>query len=275
MINQIKSDYYKLRHSRMLFAVSCAYFFIFLLYMVLYTYGPQKGVSFMASGGETTGILGFFVKTYSDMNTPMFWEICRSSMSNTIFFWMVAAVFTVMYLSKEYRYGTIKLSVAYGISKFRIFLSKFLITACYTGICYYLMAFLSLAFTLIKTHYCLTVSDFGEFMLYTSLNFLVLIVFILLCLLVELLLKNIAYSVTLMYLFIFAGLVFVDASWAAHQSWTLIQNALARINPSYYWLRICGYSHTTIEIETILYFVIGSAFLFLMTGLILKKQEIK
>lgn len=275
MINQIKSDYYKLRHSRMLFAVSCAYFCIFLLYVVLYAYGPKTGVSFMASGGETTGTLGFFVKTYSDMNSPTFWEICRSVMSNTIFFWMVAAVFTVMYLSKEYRYGTIKLSVAYGISKSKIFLSKFLITVCYTGICYYLMAFLSLAFTLLKTHYCLRLNNFGKFMLYTSLNFLVLIVFILLCLLVELFLKNIAYSVTLMYLFIFAGLVFVDASWATHQSWTLIENALARINPSYYWLRICGYSHTNIEIETIIYFIIGSVLLFWVTGLILKKQEIK
>lgn len=275
MFNQMKADFYKLRHSKLFLCTILAYALVLLLYFLLYQVSPI-GVQFMTSGGgyhERGKEVGFIVKTFFNPQRAEFWEISRSAMSITGFTWMVSAVFCIFYFSGEYKNGTIKLSVAYGNDKFRIFCSKFLVSICDTGIAYYAMMFLSFGFTLARARYSVSPMEFAEFLALVSLNCLVLFAFVLICFWVVLVIRNVAVATVVCYVFTFFGCALTGTTWHSVQS--PIETVLLRMNPVYYWMRICGYGYNGIVTETFGYSAACIGILLLCSFFILKKQEIK
>lgn len=275
MFNQMKADFYKLRHSRLFLCTILTYVLVLLLYFLLYQVSPI-GVQFMTSGSgyhERGKELGFIVKTFFNSQQADFWEISRSAMSMTGFTWMISAIVSIFYFANEYKTGTIKLSVAYGNNKFKIFCSKLVISICYTGAVYYILMFSSLVFTLIRTNHLLSSMECIEFLKLVSLNFLVLVVFVLICLFVVLIFRNVAIATVACYVFIFFGCTLADTTW--HSAQSPIETVFLRTNPVYYWMRICGYSHSGIVMETFGYCISSMAILLLCAFFILRKQEIK
>ena len=87
--------------------------------------------------------------------------------------------------------------------------------------------------------------------------------------------KHTAIVVGTMSLFIFSGPLIYMMTWdnMSAQSWRVL--TYLKINPMYYWMNTCSYNMVNhLEINILLYFVGTVIITFLVSALILRKQEI-
>ena len=79
-----------------------------------------------------------------------------------------------------------------------------------------------------------------------------------------------------MSLFTFSGPLIYMMTWdnMSAQSWRVL--TYLKINPMYYWMNTCSYNMINhLEINILLYFVGTVIITFLVSALILRKQEIR
>lgn len=87
--------------------------------------------------------------------------------------------------------------------------------------------------------------------------------------------KHTAIVVGTMSLFTFSGPLIYMMTWdnMSAQSWRVL--TYLKINPMYYWMNTCSYNMVNhLEINILLYFVGTVIITFLVSALILRKQEI-
>ena len=279
MFNQLKSEFLKLRYSKLFVAVPIFLFAGVILYgsFSLSSGGTQL---FVSEGDEETnvaiqGIIGFFAFTFENIDTPKFSEIMQSCISCNVFLWIIALILTIHFFCYDYSVGTIKLPIAYGIDRIKVFFAKVIVIVLYNAICYFLFNSITLCFTCLQIGYMPNIIELIQYLGYTGLNLLVMISFILLCLTMCICLKNIGIIATVMCLFTLGGAVIYTGIWQNFHSHTILKY-LVWLNPFYYWMNMGTFrlEYGLIN-EIIVYFVFSLLFLLPLSVMLVRKQEYK
>ena len=279
MFNQLKSEFLKLKYSKLFIAVPILLFAGLILYgsFSLSAGGTQL---FVSEGDEETntaihGIIGFFAFTFENIDTPKFSEIMQSCLSCNVFLWIVALILTIQFFCYDYSVGTIKLPVAHGISRVKVYFAKVIVIVLYNAICYFLFNVITLCFTCIQIGYTPNITELTQYLGYIGLNFLVMISFILLCINICICLKNTGIIATVMCLFTLGGAVIYTGIWQNFHS-HIILKYLVWLNPLYYWMNMGTFRlEYGLVNEIIVYFVFGLLFLLPLSVLLVRKQEFK
>jgi len=279
MFNQLKSEFLKLRYSKLFIAIPI----LLLAGLVLYgsfsisTEGTQL---FVSEGDEETnaaihGIIGFFAFTFENSDTPTFREITQSCISCNVFLWVIILILTIQFFCYDYSVGTIKLPIAYGIDRIKVYLAKVITIIIYSATCYCLFNFATLLITCVHIGYKPCISEIIQYLGYVGLNFLVMISFMLLSLTVCICLKNIGIIATVMCLFTLGGAVIYTGIWQNFHSHMLLKY-LVWLNPLYYWMNMGTFrlEYGLIN-EIICYFLFSLLILLPVSIVLIKKQEFK
>ena len=279
MFNQLKSEFLKLRYSKLFIAVPILLFAGLLLYG---SFSRSEGGTqiFVSEGNEETnaaiqGSIGFFAFTFENIDTLEFSKIMQSCISCNAFLWIIALILTIQFFCYDYSAGTIKLPIAYGIDRVKVYFAKVIVIVLYNAVCYFLFNAITLLFTCLQIGYMPKITELIQYLGYTGLNFLVMISFILLCLTMCICLKNIGIIATVMCLFTLGGAVIYTGIWQNFHSHTILKY-LVWLNPLYYWMNMGAFrlEYGLIN-EIIVYFVFGLLFLLPMSVMLVRKQEFK
>ena len=279
MYNQLKSEFLKLKYSKLFIAVLLLFFAGLILYgsFSLSTEGTQL---FVSEGDEETnaaiqGTIGFFAFTFENINMPKFSEIMQSCISCNVFLWIVVLILTIQFFCYDYSMGTIKLPIAYGIGRVKVYFAKVIVIVLYNAICYFLFNTITLCLTCLQIGYTLNITELVQYLSYMGLDFLVMISFIFLCITVCICLKNIGIIATVMCLFTLGGAVIYTGIWQNFHSHTILKY-LVWLNPLYYWMNMGAFrlEYGLIN-EIVAYFVFSLLFLLPLSVILVRKQEFK
>lgn len=275
MRNQIRADFYKLWHSRQVWITFFTVLALFLLFTLM-SFGDgtfSMGVADKYVEGIPV-IQGFVGFTYENPDHPQFRELAYSAVSFVGILWIVLLSLAVQFYSKEYSTGAIKLSVAYGISSFTVFFSKFIVVISYFALLFYSFIYMAFILCAMQTGISLQLEHFLSLFKLVSLFYLVLIVFTMLCLTVQTLMRNTAAVTTLMIVFMFSMVILLIANY--EKELPLYLKVYLAVNPMHYLWQAGGYwADSTILRDILLYFGIGLPALTGGSWLILRRQEIK
>lgn len=279
MFNQLKSEFLKLRYSKLFIAVPVLFIAGLILYgsFSISTEGTQL---FVSEGDEETnsaihGIIGFFAFTFENADTPTFKEIMQSCISCNVFLWVIILILTIQFFCYDYSAGTIKLPIAYGIGRIKVYLAKVITITMYSAVCYCLFSFAALLITCVHVGYKPCISEIIQYLGYIGLNFLVMISFMLLILTVCICLKNIGIIATVMCLFTLGGAVIYTGIWQSFHNHFILKY-LVWLNPLYYWMNMGTFRLEYGLIHEIIRYFIFSLFILLPVSIVLvKRQEFK
>lgn len=279
MYNQLKSEFLKLKYSRLFVAVPILFLAGLLLYgsFSLSAGGTQV---FVSEGDEETnaavqGTIGFFAFTFENSDRPEFSEIMQSCISCNVFLWIIALILTIQFFCYDYSAGTIKLPVAYGIDRVKVYFAKVIVIVLYNTVCYFIFNAITLWVTCFRSGYVPDITELIQYFAYTGYNFLVMVSFILLCLTICICLKNTGIIATVMCLFTLGGAVVYTGIWQNFHSHAILKYVVW-LNPLYYWMNMgalrleYGLLH-----EIIVYFVFSLFCLLPLSVLLIRRQEFK
>lgn len=279
MFNQIKSEFLKLKYSKLFIAIPV----LFLAGLILYGSFSLSagGTQLLVSEGDEEinaaihGMIGFFAFTFENIDTPKFSEIMQSCISCNVFLWIITLILTVQFFCYDYSAGTIKLPIAYGIDRVKVFFAKIVVIVLYNAVCYFLFNVITLCFTCLQVGYVPEISELMEYLSYVGLNFLVVIAFILLCLTMCICLKNTGIIATVMCLFTLGGAVIYTGIWQNFHS-HMVLKYFVWIDPLYYWMNMGTFrlEYGLIN-EIIIYFIFSMLFLLPLSVMLIRKQEFK
>lgn len=278
MIAQLKSEWYKLRHSRLIFGMIIS--FVLLLAYDLFLISGGHKVQVMQIGTEDAigNVIGFMLNTplLPGVENAAYIQSYRTGLGYYCFFWIIAMMVAVLFYTREYTSRTIRLNVAYGMSSTKLYFSKIILIELIFGILY--LVFVTIVFfqSSLFMHVSLTASEIGNFYKFAILSYLVLMVFMQTCIMISTLVKNIGISILIGCLFIFLAVITYPMYFDRMADAALPVKIFLYSNPMYYWLSISAYSFLDkMVIQSLLYFVFGSALTILVTCVVLSRQEIK
>lgn len=279
MLNQLKSEFLKLKYSKLFIAVPI----LLLAGLILYgSFSLSSGGTqlFVSEGDEETnsaiqGMIGFFAFTFENIDMPEFSEIMQSCISCNVFLWIVALILTIQFFYYDYSAGTIKLPIAYGIDRVKVYFAKVIVIVLYNAVCYFLFNAITLCFTCIQIGYTPNITELIQYLSYIGLNFLVMISFIFLCITISICLKNTGIIATVMCLFTLGGAVIYTGIWQNFHSHAILKY-FVWLNPLYYWMNMGTFrlQYGLIN-EIIVYFIFGLFFLLPLSVILVRKQEFK
>ena len=273
MFNQIRAEFYKLFHTKALYLT---FILIVCVFGIFFVSGEQQFVVSSSSPDGTWEMgktVGFIAHTYMDKNHPYVGEIIRTATSYTAFFWLIVLVFAVLFFSREYTESTIKIIIAGGQSRLNFFIAKYIVIAITSFALYFL--FTVTAF-IIECERLNTIVQLLPMLKVAMLNCMVMGAFIGITLMLCVIFRYTAVVVGVMSLFTFSGPLIYMMTWdqMSVQSWRVL--TYLRINPMYYWMNTCSYNmFDGLQNSIIIYFVATVIITFLVSALILRKQEIR
>lgn len=268
MYKLLKSDILKLRWSK-IWIVS-----IILVLLMITSYIIDNDAAFISSGDYE--VLGGGIGFISAIQNIRAEEVIRSSMSYTVFIVIVILAFSVSFFSKEYSQNTIKLFIANGEDRLRLYLSKLIVISGFSLLLYYFLVCSIFAYISFETGFTPSGKDIIELFKLITLNSLVIEVFIILNLLVCIIFKNTGITNIIMFLFLFIGIMMYMSIWSKMSEQPFLISTFIKINPMYYWSTMCAYNfNNNIKSEVIIYFLISVFTLIPISCSILRKQEIK
>ena len=238
--------------------------------------GQQQFVASSSSLDETWKIgetVGFLARAYSDTAHPLIEEIIRTATSYTVFFWLIVLIFSVIFFSREYTDSTIKIAIASGQSRIKFFVAKYIVISITSIFLYF--SFIMIAFIIECAKFNIPIQLFPMLKI-AGLNCMIMGAFIGITLMLCVIFKHTAIVVGAMSLFTFSGPLIYMMTWdnMSTQSWRVL--TYLKINPMYYWMNTCSYNMiNNLEINILIYFVGTVIITFLVSALILRKQEIR
>lgn len=272
MYNLLKSEILKFKWSNYILSSVISIVAIFTIYLL------AGDSSFLYSGNRYivgSGV-GFVSSVYENIKNPTFGEIVRTAMVGTGFIWMVILPLSVSFFVREYSENTVKLSIAYGQSRFKIYLSKFIVVSVFSLILYCLLTLSIFAHSSITMNFNPTLSEFFVLLKLITLNFLVIEIFIMISLVVSMIIKNLGAISTIMCFFILSLPMVYMMVWDKLDSQSFIIKSFLKINPMYYWSTISAYNlNNNIIHETVMYVLISTVILIPLSYIILRREEIK
>lgn len=94
---------------------------------------------------------------------PEFSEIMQSCISCNVFLWIVALILTIQFFCYDYSAGTIKLPIAYGIDRVKVYFAKVIVIVLYNAVCYFLFNAITLCFTCIQIGYTPNITELIQY----------------------------------------------------------------------------------------------------------------
>ncbi|MEF9992017.1 MAG: ABC transporter permease subunit [Peptostreptococcaceae bacterium] len=272
MYNLIKSEMLKFKWSNYIIGSTLSIIILFIVYLLAdsatFLY---KGDRYIAGGG-----IGFISSIYGDINNPTFGEIMRTSMVGTGFIWIIILIISVSFFMSEYTENTIRLSIAYGHSKFKMYISKLSVISVYSLMLYCFLTLLIFTHSIIKLKFT---PDFSEILIalkLITLNFLVIEVFIMISLLVSIIVKHIGAISAIICFFILSLPMVYMMVWDKLASQSILIKIFLKINPMYYWSTISAYNiDNNIIYETVVYVILATIFLIPLSYFLLRREEVK
>lgn len=275
MLNQLKADYYKLRHSSVFLIVN-----VLIIILLCALFGMSKGSDGFYMGfarkmvGAEPVLDGFIAFAFEDRANPTFWEIIYSATALTFILWIILMVLAIQIYSQELQNGTIKLSVAYGKNRLVLFYSKLIVVLSYFGILYYVFNIISYLFCVKATGVALTEKGILELLKLTTLFFLIFVIFTMICMILCSVYRNAVFVSTCMLAYMYS-VVFLILGVMDHKIPFLL-NIYFHINPMYYLWKASGYwAEPGIAKEIIIFFIAGFIILSICINFIENKHEIK
>lgn len=275
MLNLLRADWLKLKWTKLSWITLLGVLGLLLIYI-------GAGQSAFMSIGEDREILGggigFVSGFYGDIQRPLLGEAIRTALSYTAFFWLLILIFSIQFYAKEYTGNTIKLAIAYGHSRVKVYLSKVIVILIYSAITYYTFILGVFTHASISVNYQVRPADIPTILGVITLNYLVMIVFILITLLVCMTIKNTGIVAASMCFYTIGGAIVYMSEY-----YNLLSNqvsipvkAFIGTHPMYYWMTISAYNfNNNIINETIIYGIVASIILFTLSCMYLRKQEVK
>ena len=279
MFNQLKSEALKLRYSRLFLAIPLLCLAGLFLY-ASFSLSKEGTQIFVSEGDEETdsaiqGVIGFFAFSYQSADAPKFHEILQSCLSCNVFLWVIALIFTIQFFCADYAAGTIRLPVAYGISRVKVFLAKLIVIVLYNGACYFFFYGLTLCFTCMRAGYIPDGAQILQCFYYVGLNFLVMASFLVLCLMACICLKHTGVAATALCIFTLGGAIVYTGIWQNFHSHAALKY-LVWLNPLYYWMNMGSFRFAYgLIYEIIAYFAFSFLVLLPICVLLIRKQELK
>ena len=157
-------------------------------------------------------------------------------------------------------------------SRLKFFIAKYIVITVTSIILYF--SFIMVAFIIECTKYNVPIQLLPMLKI-AGLNCMVMGAFIGITFMLCVIFKHTAIVVGTMSLFTFSGPLIYMMTWdnMSAQSWRVL--TYLKINPMYYWMNTCSYNMVNhLEINILLYFVGTVIITFLVSALILRKQEI-
>ncbi|MGX4601773.1 ABC transporter permease subunit [Faecalimicrobium sp. JNUCC 81] len=272
MYNLLKSEMLKFKWSNCIIGSTLSIITLFIVYLLI------EGGTFLYKGnGYIVGKgVGFISNMYGDINNPAFGEIMRTSMVGTGFIWIIILIMSVSFFMSEYTESTIRISIAYGHSKFKMYISKLIVLSVYSLVSYYFLTFFIFTHSIIKLNFTPTIGEILTALKLTTLNFLVIEVFIMISLLVSIIVKHIgAISIIVCFFILSLPMVYLMV-WDKLASQPILIKIFLKINPMYYWSTISAYNiDNNIIYETVMYVIVATIILISSSYLLLKSEEVK
>ena len=240
MFNQIRAEFYKLFHTKALYLT----FALILAVFVIFSIGGQQQ----------------FVASSSSLDET--WKIGETVL-----------IFSVIFFSREYTDSPIKIAIASGQSRIKFFVAKYIVISITSIFLYF--SFIMIAFIIECAKFNIPIQLFPMLKI-AGLNCMIMGAFIGITLMLCVIFKHTAIVVGAMSLFTFSGPLIYMMTWdnMSTQSWRVL--TYLKINPMYYWMNTCSYNMiNNLEINILIYFVGTVIITFLVSALILRKQEIR
>ncbi|MGL4363510.1 MAG: ABC transporter permease subunit [Cellulosilyticaceae bacterium] len=275
MLNLLRADWLKLKWSKLPWITLLAVLGLLLIYI------SAGEAAFMSSGNHRELLgegIGFVSGYYGDIQKPLLGEVIRTALSYTAFFWLLILIFSIQFYAKEYTGNTIKLAIAYGHSRVKIYLSKVIVILIYSAITYSTFILGVFTHASISINYQVLPTDIPIILGVVILNYLVMIVFILITLLLCMIIKNTGIVAASMCFYTIGGAIVYMSEY-----YNLLSNQVSLpvkvfigTHPMYYWMTISAYNfNNNIINETIIYGIAASIILFTTSCMYLRKQEVK
>lgn len=272
MYKLLKSEILKLKWSKMWIVP-----ILFVIAMII-IYIKDGDAAFIVSGKEQVlgEAVGFISGVYNNGGSIEFGQIARASMSYTIFISIVILVFSVSFFSMEYSQRTIKLQIANGESRVKVYLSKLIVISGFSLVLYYSLIVTMFSYISIREGFMPNIGEILTLFKLITLNFLAMEVFIILSILISMIIKNKGITSIIMFLFVFIGIIVYGQVWNQMNTQPFFNTMFIKVNPMYYWSTICAYNfNNNIISEVIMYFVASIITLIPISYLIIRKQELK
>lgn len=276
MVNQLKADFYKLFHS-LLFRIFCIItIIIFIVYCSMSNTDEGYVMGYVLE--EVNGyevVQGFASFAFADYSAPTYWELIYTAVSMTFFLWILLLVIGIMYFSKEFATGAIKLSYARGNNKVKLFLSKLLVIAVVFLITFFLFNTAAYMVASVKFNCPLTLAGLSDLWITSALMYLPLVIMVLMSMVLFLWFQSPAPVTTIMLTLMFSH-IFVVMSFLESGEAPWIVKLYYAVNPmSYIWVAGDYWAYPDLAIKNIAFFIVG--FLVLTGGayFLLEHKEVK
>lgn len=275
MRKQIKAEAYKLINSKR-FYVSigiCGLFFLLFLVMSNGEGGFYMGqyVDFVNNVPVLNGFIGFI---FEDPQNPTMWEIIYSGVVFSGMLWILLISIAVPFYLNEFKNGTIKLSVAYGGSKIKIFLSKLIVVNVYFGILFYVFFFSCVLYYANSVNYPITGELIWNAFKLLTLNYMIYVAISFMIYFICTLIKNTIVVSAIFILYIYSMIFILLATY--NRKMSLLVYIYNHINPMYYlWNSSSFWARNYVVVEIIVYFIAAIVVYSIASFTLLKKQEIK
>lgn len=165
------------------------------------------------------------------------------------------------------------IAIASGQSRIKFFVAKYIVISITSIFLYF--SFIMIAFIIECAKFNIPIQLFPMLKI-AGLNCMIMGAFIGITLMLCVIFKHTAIVVGAMSLFTFSGPLIYMMTWdnMSTQSWRVL--TYLKINPMYYWMNTCSYNMiNNLEINILIYFVGTVIITFLVSALILRKQEIR
>ena len=259
-MSRIKSDFYKLFHSKLFLGLPALFGAAFFLLTL-----THSGVYVMHSiwNGNSLGFAAF-VKTDGAAYSGN--DFIQTACFSAWCIWIFALLFSVMFFSREFSDGTIKLAYTYGISCSRIYVSKLFTMISYFGLIY-------LVFQIISYFYirnCMNVILQPQEFLYLCKCLLsifgVMVGFMITCIFLLLIIRNSTLTVLILSVGTFVMGYLMMATWNPDNP----TPKYLFISPIYYLMRI---TNSEICIQAVWYVLINALLLIPLSILVMSKGK--
>lgn len=273
--NQLRADFYKLRHSRLFWITA---FLVLIIFIALCVMSFGSDGFYMGFAREFIGVEpvldGFVAFAFEDRANPSMWEVIYSATGFTFILWLVLLVLTVQFFTKEFTTGTVKLSIAFGTNKSILFFSKLIVILTYYGILFYAYNILAFIYCCFKTGLPLTATGMVYLLKLTTLFFMILVVFTMFCMVMCIIFPNPVLVITCMIAFMYSYIFMILGTYGKELSTTV--KLYFSCNPmNYLWTASGFWAYPEITYNIFRFFIVGSVVLSISACLIQERKEVK
>lgn len=261
-MNYLKSEFYKLFHSKFLWGIPALFAIAFFTLTQ-----THSGIYVMfSSWGKNS--LGFYAFVKSAGESFVFGDLEKTLFFSSWCLWIIIIIFSVLYFQKDFKDGTIQLAYMQGIKHTTIFISKLLTMTIYFVLCYTLFHIISYYYIQSYMDIKLNSEEVIKLLSTFFVVLLVLIGFAISSIFISIILKNTLITSTLLCVATFISGYLMMANYTPEKT----MSPIYWLSPMFYLMRI---SNQQVITDVLIYFFFNVLILIPASIVIQKRIQIK